>query len=203
MMTLNRLALTLALACLPAVAGAQAIRCTDPATGKTLYTDQPCKGGELVVPRRTEAEIQQDAANAAAAREREREQDRERTERALEREARLAREARLRPPASPADSEACRRARAEASFRAASFSALPEEIRTARYNAALACGQPPPADIVVVQPVAPAWPARRPWPSDSHRPAPGWGSGFGMPAPSAPPPRTRADVPRESGMMGR
>ena len=57
-----------------------------------------------------------------------------------------------RPPASPADSEACRAARAEAAFRAGRFSASEEEIRTARHNAALACGQPPPADIVVVRP---------------------------------------------------
>ena len=49
---MNRLALVALFALLPAVAGAQAIRCKDPATGKILYTDQPCKGGELVVPQR-------------------------------------------------------------------------------------------------------------------------------------------------------
>ena len=103
------------------------------------------------------------AGNAAEAREREREREYERAQRALQRETQLAREAAARSPASWADSDACRRARAEASYRAATFSASAEEIRTARYNAALACGQPPPADIVVVQPVAPAWPARRPW----------------------------------------
>ena len=50
---MNRLALVALFALLPAVAGAQAIRCKDPATGKILYTDQPCKGGELVVPQRS------------------------------------------------------------------------------------------------------------------------------------------------------
>ena len=68
---MNRLALVALLTLLPAVAGAQAIRCKDPATGKILYTDQPCKGGELVVPQRSEADIARDAATAAAARERE------------------------------------------------------------------------------------------------------------------------------------
>ena len=49
--------------------------------------------------------------------------------------------------------------------------------------------EPLPADIVVVQPVAPAWPARRPWVQDPNRPAPGWGGGggFGMPVPAVPP----------------
>ena len=65
---MNRLALVALFALLPAVAGAQAIRCKDPATGKILYTDQPCKGGELVVPQRSEADIARDAANAAASR---------------------------------------------------------------------------------------------------------------------------------------
>ena len=203
---MTRIALTLALALLPALAGAQAIRCQDPASGKILYTDQPCKGGEVVVPRRTEAELQQDAANAAAARERERERERERAldraaERAQQRDARLARDAADRPPASPADTDACRRARAEASFRAASFSASAEEIRTARYNAALACGQQPPSDIVVVQPVAPAWPVRRPWSPEQPHAHRGGGTGFAMPAPPMPP-RPRVDAPRE-GLMGR
>ena len=36
---------------------------------------------------------------------------------------------------------------AEAAFRAGSFSASEEEIRTARHNAALACGQQPPAEL--------------------------------------------------------
>ena len=36
---------------LPLLASAQAIRCKDPATGRTVYTDQPCPRGsqELVV----------------------------------------------------------------------------------------------------------------------------------------------------------
>ena len=48
---MNRTVLLAALLSLPLLASAQAIRCTDPATGKTLYTDQPCPRGsqELVV----------------------------------------------------------------------------------------------------------------------------------------------------------
>ena len=160
---MNRLALVALFALLPAVAGAQAIRCKDPATGKILYTDQPCKGGELVVPQRSEADIARDAANAAAAREREHDRAvQQREERALQREQLRAQQAALPPPAPPAETEACRAARAEAAFRAGSFSASAEEIRTARYNAALACGQQPPADIVVVQPQEPLYPVRRP-----------------------------------------
>jgi len=200
---MNRFVLIAALALLPAAAGAQAIRCADPASGKTLYTDQPCKGGELVVPRRTEVELQQEAAQAAAARQRERERELDRAERALQRERQATREAvAARRAESLAESDTCRRARAEASFRAASFSASAEEIRTARYNAALACGQPPPSDIVVVQPAAPAWPVRRPWSPDQPHANRGSGTGFGMPAPPMPP-RPRVDAPRESGLMGR
>ena len=62
--------LTALLLALPLAAGAQAIRCTDPATGKVLYTDQPCKNGALVVPKRTEEELRQDAQAAQEARER-------------------------------------------------------------------------------------------------------------------------------------
>ena len=65
---MNRLALVALLTLLPAVAGAQAIRCKDPATGKILYTDQPCQGGQLVVPPRTAEEQRRDAESAAAAR---------------------------------------------------------------------------------------------------------------------------------------
>lgn len=186
---MNRLVLLALLALLPAVAGAQAIRCKDPATGQVLYTDQPCKGGELVVPKRSEAEIQQDAANAAAARERERDRAERREERALQREQLRAQQASARPPAASTDTEACRAARAEASFRAGSFSASAEEIRTARYNAALACGQPPPADVVVVPPYVPAYPVRRPPPRlDDPRWPQGPGAGFGAPVRPAPRP---------------
>jgi hypothetical protein len=66
---MNRFALFVALCLLPVLAGAQAVRCKDPASGRILYTDQPCPGGELVVPRRSEAELAQDAASAAQARE--------------------------------------------------------------------------------------------------------------------------------------
>ena len=191
---MNRTVLLAALLSLPLLASAQAIRCKDPATGKILYTDQPCKGGELVVPQRSEADIARDAANAAAAREREHDRAiQQREERALQREQLRAQQAALPPPAPPAETEACRAARAEAAFRAGSFSASAEEIRTARYNAALACGQPPPADIVVVQPYAPVAPYPRPphrYPRPGHGEySPGWGGGFGMPRPQPPRPR--------------
>ena len=177
---------------LPTLASAQAIKCHDPATGKTLYTDQPCKGGELVVPPRSAAEQQQDAEAATLARERALRRD----ELALEREraqlqaaqaAQAAEQARAPRPA--AESDGCRKARAEASFRAASFAASEQEIRTARANAALACGQPPPAEIVVVQPplqpVRPRPPHRY---DEPRRPPPGAGGGFGQPRPRVPAP---------------
>lgn len=190
---MNRTVLLAALLSLPLLASAQAIRCTDPATGKTLYTDQPCQGGQLVVPPRTAEEQRRDAESAAAARE----QALRREELTLQREQQRLDAARVqeaaRPPASPADSEACRAARAEAAFRAGSFSASEEEIRTARHNAALACGQQPPADIVVVQPYAPVAPYPRPphrYPRPGHGEySPGWGGGFGMPRPQPPRPR--------------
>lgn len=185
---------------LPSLAAAQAIKCTDPVSGRILYTDQPCKGGELVVPPRTEEELRQDAQAAAVARE----QALRRAELAAQREqqrldAAQAQQAReqARRAASPAESEACRAARAEASFRAASFSASKQEIRTARYNAALACGQQPPADIVVVPPYVPLAPHRPPHPGWGERPRPrppGWGGGFGMPRPPIPEP-VREPIP--------
>lgn len=171
---------------LPTLAAAQAIRCTDPATGKVLYTDQPCKGGTLVVPKRTEAEQRADEEAAALAQERAERRAQQAQEQALQREQlrqqALAAEATRAAAASPADSVACRQAQQEASFRAASFSATEEEIRTARYNAALACGQQPPAEIVVVQPVQRAWPLRPP-------PPPRPPQRFGVPVGSAPPAR--------------
>lgn len=149
---------------LPLGAAAQAYRCTDAVTGKTLYTDQPCKGGETVVPRRSEADLRLDAENAAIARERlelqqerSRQLDSEQSQAARQAEAARA----WATPAAMVDSDACRSARAEADFRARSNTASEEAIRTARYNAALACGQQPPADIVVV-----------PAPHIVHRPRP-------------------------------
>ena len=67
---MNRLALVALFALLPAVAGAQAIRCKDPATGKILYTDQPCKGGATVVPRPADEQLRLDAERTQQARER-------------------------------------------------------------------------------------------------------------------------------------
>ena len=174
---MNRFALFVALCLLPVLAGAQAVRCKDPASGRILYTDQPCPGGELVVPRRSEAELAQDAASAAQAREAAERREAltvQREQLRLE-GARQAEAARV--PPSPAESDGCRAARAEASFRAASRTASEEEIRTARANAALACGQPPPAEIVVVPPPPPHWrppprPRREPWPERPRPPAP-------------------------------
>ncbi|MFT4194421.1 MAG: DUF4124 domain-containing protein, partial [Ottowia sp.] len=98
---------------LPLLAGAQAIKCRDPATGRTLYTDQPCKGGELVVPARTEEDVRRDAEAAMQARE----DALRREQAALERErqqlqAAQAAQASARAPQPPAESEACRAARA-------------------------------------------------------------------------------------------
>ncbi len=171
--------LLLAVFCgLPALAGAQAVRCQDPATGRVLYTDQPCPGGELVVPKRSAAELQQEAAQAAQAREAAERREALAVQREqLRLESTRQADAAVRAPAVPAESDACRAARAEASFRAASRTASEEEIRTARANAALACGQPPPAEIVVVPPPPPHWrppprPRREPWPERPHPPAP-------------------------------
>lgn len=153
---MTRFALALLLLGLPAWAGAQAFKCPDPVGGGVLYTDQPCAGGEAVVPARTPEQVQQDAERADAARERalqQREQALQREQQRLE-DARAAEAA--RPPATPAESAECRAARAEASFRAASVTATEAQIRTARANAALACGQPAPPEIVVVPP-APRW----------------------------------------------
>ena len=171
----------------PLLASAQAYRCQDAASGRTLYTDQPCNGGATVVPKPTDEQLRQDAERAQQARERAVQQREDAVLRQQQQlDADRTAEA-LRPrPVPPAESEACRRARAEASFRAASFAASQEEIRTARYNAALACGQQPPADIVVVEPPAPAWPVhrpRRPW---VDRPPPGFGGGDGLGAPHRP-----------------
>ena len=54
----------------PLLASAQAYRCQDAASGRTLYTDQPCKGGATVVPKPTDEQLRQDAERAQQARER-------------------------------------------------------------------------------------------------------------------------------------
>ena len=147
---------------LPLAAAAQAYKCVDAASGRTLYTDQPCKGGATVVPRPTDEQLQRDAERAQQARERglqEREQAVLREQDRLD--AARAAEAQRPPPAAPSESAACRAAREEASFRAASVTASEEQIRTARANAALACGQPAPPEIVVAPP--PRW-RPHPWP---------------------------------------
>ena len=174
---------------LPLLAGAQAIRCKDPATGRTVYTDQPCRGGEVVVPARTEAERQADelAAEQARARAADRQQQIQQEQRTrLEITRQEAAAAAALPPSQTPQ---CRRAMDEADFRARSNSATPEQIRTARYNAALACGQQPPADVVVVQPEPwiPAPPVHRP----PYGHPGGWGSGSGYPSPPIEPPRPR------------
>lgn len=170
-MRITRALAALALAA-PLCAAAQAYRCTDAASGRTLYTDQPCAGGQTVVPRRTPEQMQQDAERAQAARERalaEREQALEREQQQLQ-QAR-AEQAQRPAPLPPSESAACRAAREEASFRAASVTASEEQIRTARANAALACGQPAPAEIVVAPP--PLRPYRwRPPHGPAWRPAP-------------------------------
>lgn len=167
---MNRAVLFLLALALPLGAAAQAFKCPDPATGRVLYTDQPCPGGQTVVPARTPEQIAEDERRAEAARERAREQ----REEALERERlRLEQEqaaAALRPPPSPAESEACRAARAEASRLAANRTASEEETRTARANAALACGQAAPAEIVVRPTVVRRWDPPRPWGHGSVRP---------------------------------
>lgn len=138
-------------------AAAQAYRCPDPATGKVLYTDQPCPGGTEVAPRLSEQEQQYRAEAARNARERQALRQEQAALREQARQAAEQQQAQQRalnaPPAH--ESAECRAARAEADFRARTYSATDEQVRTARYNAALACGQQPPADIVVVQP-APA-----------------------------------------------
>ena len=160
---LLRRALVVLALCGPLAAWAQAYKCVDAASGRTLYTDQPCKGGATVVPKPTEEQVQRDAERAQQARERalqEREQTVLRQQERLD--AARSAEAQRPPPVPPSESAACRSAREEASFRAASVTASEEQIRTARANAALACGQPAPPEIVVVPP-PPRW-RPHPWP---------------------------------------
>ena len=163
-------ALAAVLLAVPLAAVAQAYKCPDPVSGRTLYTDQPCKGGETVVPKPTEEQLRLDAERVQQARERavqERELAVLRQQQQLD-AARTA-EAQRPAPVAPSESAACRAAREEASFRAGSVTASEEQIRTARANAALACGQPAPAEIVVAPP--PRW-RPRPWPDNGYLPPP-------------------------------
>lgn len=206
-----------ALALLPALASAQAIKCRDAASGKTLYTDQPCEGGQVVVPAPTEEEIRRDAEAAAQARE----DALQRAQIALERDrlqAQLqAAQAAAQAQQSPANSDDCRQARAQATALTASPSADPEQIRTARYNAALACGQPPPPDLTASDPYYyPSYylPAARPRHGAGYTGQPGalTGGGFGVPvqppksapppAPPSPPARPKTSPPRAPAAAG-
>ena len=138
---------------LPLAAGAQAFRCTDPATGRVLYTDQPCDGGNLVVPAVTpdEHERRRQAQSDAWARQSlTQQQALERERLNLERE-RLQVQREAVQASRPQDSAACREARANADWLAGSRGVSAERLRTARYNAALACGQQPPAETTLVE----------------------------------------------------
>lgn len=135
---------------LPLAAQAQAFRCPDPATGKVLYTDQPCTGGDLVVPAPTAEELERRRQAEAQAQERraaERQQALEAERLRLERE-RLELERSAVQAAQPQNSAACRQAQQNAEQVAGSRGSSTEQIRTARYNAALACGQQPPVEVV-------------------------------------------------------
>jgi hypothetical protein len=159
---------------LPLWASGQVFRCADPAGGKTLYTDQPCAGGQAVVPAQSPEEARAEADRAEAARA----ESLSREELALRREReRLELEqarASVRPQ-PPSETAACSEARKEATFRAGTVGATEEQIRTARANAALACGQPAPDEVPVVQPpVAPYYRShRRPRYEDDRAPRPG------------------------------
>lgn len=137
------------LGALPGAAQAQAFRCTD-ASGAPTYTDQPCPGGALVVPAPSAAQQAAEAERAADAQARL--QALRATSQQME-QARLAREetqAAVRAAVPPAESSACRAARDAATAASASTSTTLEERRTARANAALACGQAPPEEPTVV-----------------------------------------------------
>ena len=112
----NATALALGIAlCWSASAGAQVVRCTDPATGKVTYTDGDCRRGEAareVEARKSPEEVAQERAQAAEALERKHErqqhEDRQRQEAARA-------ESHLPPPGAgrnnPAHSADCQRAR--------------------------------------------------------------------------------------------
>lgn len=155
---------------LPGRAPAQAFRCVDAVTGQAVYTDQPCRGGELVVPKRSAEEERADTDRAQDARERQ--LQRQETVLQLQQD-RLQREqdrlARAQARQAAADA-ACREARAAATA-AADSAASAEQLRTARANAALACGQPPPQEETrIVHGVVPVWGLRPPPPA--WRPGP-------------------------------
>ena len=136
---------------LPLAVQAQAFRCTDPATGRVLYTDQPCAGGDLVVPALTEEEQERRRlaeSEALARRAAERQQALEAERLQLERERLELERSAVQAAQPPQESSACRQARENAEQVAASRTSSAEQIRTARYNAALACGQQPPAEVV-------------------------------------------------------
>lgn len=101
----------------PTWAGAQVIRCTDPATGKVSYTDGKCASGnavEQIEARRSPEEIQAERDEAAKA------LDRRRDRQKLEAEQRRVDEQQLQEsdrrqqasqPPDPANSQACAQAR--------------------------------------------------------------------------------------------
>ncbi|AVP57355.1 DUF4124 domain-containing protein [Pulveribacter suum] len=146
-MTIKSCALLLAMAaCLAGPAAAQVVRCTDPATGKTTYTDGECRRGEAA----REVEGRKTAE--------EREQEREQAAEALARKhERQQHEALLRPPPAapaprtaaapdPASSAACLQARQHLQQElAASGRGMYDEqqrLDAARRQADLACLTP-------------------------------------------------------------
>ena len=208
---------------LPLVAGAQAFRCKDPTTGSVVYTDQPCKGGEMVVPARTDADRLADEQAAEQARARAVDRQQQARYEQIQRQEVARQEAANRAALPPSQTPQCQNAMAEADFRARSTTATQEQIRTARYNAALACGQQPPADVVVVpqEPWAQAPYGRRPplgypggwgpgdqghspYPTEPQRPRPNYGGGTldNRPIPVAPTPTTRVPTRPTTGSVG-
>lgn len=95
---------------------AQVVRCTDHKTGKTTYSDQPCRShqtGVEVLPAKTQAEIQQERLQAREAIERKRDETRRAREEAYQRPS--AAETEAPAAASPnqvdkADSADCKKA---------------------------------------------------------------------------------------------
>lgn len=197
-MVLAAAALLLGLA---APAQAQVFRCPDGESDSYLYTDQPCEQGALVVPERSPEEIQREAERVLEYRARQvqlREQALAQESLALQ--AKQARLASTPAPVvtDPSQSANCRAAREEADFRAASRTASLEQIRTARANAALACGQPaPPEEAIYILPEQPVWHGARhrpPYGRTTHRPRPP----SVLPPPGSPAWRVmQADVPEQ------
>lgn len=172
------------------LAGAQAYKCVDPGSGRTLYTDQPCARGALVVPRPSAEEVQERAERAEAARER---AEHERAASELREQQRAAERAAAEAARAPSDSPACHAARQQASKLAADMQTSEEQMRTARANAALACGQPPPPEIVIhAPPIVRRVPPHRP---GRIRIAPPASAPVPAVAPPAPWPRPPASRP--------